>query len=110
MTGAPKKRSVQLLQDLEDEERQLYSGVNGYWCVSGAGDFAVTIRSAFRHDPPSMSTTRHRPDSDNCGPGNEKEVWGIGAGGAITALSEPEAEWEEMQTKLRSILQAFVDI
>jgi para-aminobenzoate synthetase len=35
------------------------------------------------------------------------EQWIIGAGGAITALSNPEAEWEEMVTKLNSVLRAF---
>lgn len=101
MTGAPKKRSVQLLQDLEDEERQLYSGVHGYWCAGGAGDFAVTIRSAFRHD--------FGPELDPSAL-ERRETWRIGAGGAITALSDPEAEWDEMETKLTSTLQAFVDI
>jgi para-aminobenzoate synthetase len=100
MTGAPKKRSVQLLQELEDEERQLYSGVCGYWCVGGAGDFAVTIRSAFRYE-----STTDGSDADA-----RVDVWRIGAGGAITALSDPEEEWEEMLTKLRSTLKAFIDI
>ncbi len=41
MTGAPKKRSVQILQDLEDDDRGIYSGVIGYWDVGGAGDWSV---------------------------------------------------------------------
>ncbi|KAF8922030.1 ADC synthase [Mucidula mucida] len=75
MTGAPKKRSVEILQDLESSDRSLYSGVFGYWCVSGSGDWA--------------------------------EDWIVGAGGAITALSDPEAEWEEMVVKLGSVLGIF---
>ena len=41
---------------------------------------------------------------DSCGLYDE---WHIGAGGAITALSDPESEWEEMVTKLESVLKAF---
>jgi para-aminobenzoate synthetase len=91
MTGAPKKRSVELLQTLEQNCcRGLYSGVCGYWCAGGGGDFSVIIRSAFRDG-------RERDGS-----------WYLGAGGAVTALSDPEEEWDEMETKLKSTLQGFV--
>ncbi|KAF9567018.1 para-aminobenzoate synthase [Agrocybe pediades] len=96
MTGAPKKRSVEILQQLEGEERGIYSGVFGYWCVSGAGDWSVTIRSCFKYEEDQ--------DGDRL---NAPEEWIIGAGGAITALSDPESEWEEMVTKLQSVLRAF---
>jgi para-aminobenzoate synthetase len=98
MTGAPKKRSVEILQDLEDQERGIYSGVFGYWCVGGGGDWSVTIRSCFKYEEPRDTI------------GNDPEVpeeWVIGAGGAITALSDPEGEWEEMVVKLHSVLRAF---
>ncbi|KAF9459240.1 ADC synthase [Collybia nuda] len=97
MTGAPKKRSVEILQTLEDGERMIYSGVFGYWCVSGGGDWAVTIRSCFKYDE---EPAEYRDD--------KFDKWTIGAGGAITALSDPEAEWEEMNTKLSSVLRSFV--
>jgi len=93
MTGAPKKRSVEILQNLESHDRGLYSGVFGYWSVSGAGDWAVAIRSCFKHDDQDLST--------------DEEEWRIGAGGAITALSDPEAEWEEMLVKLNGVLRSF---
>jgi para-aminobenzoate synthetase len=96
MTGAPKKRSVEILRTLEDQERSIYSGVFGYWCVSGSGDWSVTIRSCFKFES-------EKPNSET----EHTEEWVIGAGGAITALSDPEAEWEEMQTKLNSVLRAF---
>ena len=52
MTGAPKKRSVEILQALEgdDKPRGMYSGVLGYMSVCGAGDWSVIIRSAYRYD------------------------------------------------------------
>ncbi|KAJ3750749.1 ADC synthase [Lentinula detonsa] len=93
MTGAPKKRSVEILQSLEDEDRSLYSGVFGYWCVGGGGDWSVAIRSCFKHELECQDS--------------EMEHWVIGAGGAITALSEPQAEWDEMLLKLKGVLGAF---
>ncbi|KAF8078895.1 ADC synthase [Lyophyllum atratum] len=100
MTGAPKKRSVEILQTLEDEERSLYSGVFGYWCVGGGGDWSVTIRSCFRYHQPG-GCEADVPSS------HWTEEWTIGAGGAITALSDAEAEWDEMTVKLQSVLGAF---
>jgi para-aminobenzoate synthetase len=87
MTGAPKKRSCELLKEVESgKARGLYSGVFGYLDVGGGGDFAVVIRSAFKWN-----------DGD----------WRIGAGGAVTALSEAEAEWHEMLAKRENVLRAF---
>ncbi|KAI9742060.1 MAG: hypothetical protein M1834_000450 [Cirrosporium novae-zelandiae] len=90
MTGAPKKRSCEILNDLEERPRQAYSGVLGYLDFGGAAQFSVLIRSAFKH-----KTT------------GEMDVWRIGAGGAITALSTVQGEWEEMLTKLESTLSSF---
>ncbi|KAI1864837.1 uncharacterized protein JN550_008657 [Neoarthrinium moseri] len=101
MTGAPKKRSCEILQELEGgrhRERSLYSGVVGYTDVTGRGDWSVTIRSLFRWDD---ETVRH---ADGAG---ETEVWRIGAGGAVTALSTPEGERDEMFTKLKGPLGVF---
>lgn len=99
MTGAPKKRSCEILQQIEgDKERSLYSGVVGYMCISGRGDWSVTIRSMFRWDDESQ-----KGDKD----GEEKETWHIGAGGAVTILSTPEGEREEMFVKLARPLSIF---
>ena len=95
MTGAPKKRSVEILQTLEDSDRSIYSGAFGYWCVSGGGDWAVTIRSCFKYDDGTGVA-----DPDN-------EEWRIGAGGAITALSSVDGEWDEMHVKLQSVFRMF---
>ncbi|KAF7347695.1 hypothetical protein MVEN_01526600 [Mycena venus] len=92
MTGAPKKRSVEILQTLEDHERSIYSGVFGYLCVSGGSDWSVTIRSCFKFDDRTNAAS------------SPVENWDIGAGGAITALSDADAEWEEMIVKLKSVV------
>ncbi|CUM67240.1 uncharacterized protein PRCAT00004933001 [Priceomyces carsonii] len=102
MTGAPKKRSVHLLQDIESLQptsipggrRGIYSGVAGYWSVTDNSDWSVVIRSLF-HYRDDLSNT---PDNS---------IWRIGAGGAITVLSEMQSEWEEMLTKLTAALQLF---
>jgi para-aminobenzoate synthetase len=120
MTGAPKKRSVELLQDIEGQERGVYSGVCGYWCVSGAGDWAVIIRSCFRYDGADVDDhdggtnphfnggkETHCREATHPSAGNHEEDWTLGAGGAITALSDPVAEWEEMRVKLGSVGRAF---
>ncbi|KAJ6575286.1 para-aminobenzoic acid synthetase [Mycena capillaripes] len=101
MTGAPKKRTVEILQQLEDHQRGIYSGVFGYWCVGGGSDWSVTIRSCFKFEDPSNAA------SEKFGQGSAMETWDIGAGGAITALSDADAEWEEMMVKLKSVVGAF---
>lgn len=89
MTGAPKLRSVEILQHLEQEPRGLYSGVAGYWSITDQGDWSVTIRSAFQYAT------------------GDKNTWRLGAGGAITILSDVHDEFAEMDTKLDSTLRAF---
>jgi para-aminobenzoate synthetase len=93
MTGAPKKRSCDILQKEEDGVRRgIYSGVLGYLDVGGGGDFSVVIRTAVKID--SMDD-------------NKEDVWRIGAGGAITSQSTPEGEYEEMLAKFQSTARAF---
>lgn len=103
MTGAPKKRSCEILQHVEEgKERSLYSGVVGYMCVTGRGDWSVTIRSMFRWDDETEVVDGGETDE-------EKEVWHIGAGGAVTILSTPEGEREEMFVKLARPLSIFTE-
>lgn len=107
MTGAPKKRSCEILQQIEDgKERSLYSGVVGYMCVTGRGDWSVTIRSMFRWDDECMVSGHGR---GGLGEKKKKETWHIGAGGAVTILSTPEGEREEMFVKLARPLSIFTD-
>lgn len=92
MTGAPKKRSCEALQFAEHGERRgIYSGVLGYFDVGGGGDFSVVIRTAVKVDNPD----------------NAVDVWRIGAGGAITSQSDPQAEYDEMKGKFQSAARAF---
>ncbi|KAK0525167.1 para-aminobenzoate synthase, (PABA) [Tilletia horrida] len=95
MTGAPKRRSVQILQDLEAHGRQegakrpqrgIYSGALGWLGLDGAADFAVVIRTAVAE-------------------GNDLY---IGAGGAVTFLSGPDGELSEMLDKARSVMPVTI--
>ncbi len=105
MTGAPKKRSCEILQGIEDQDRSLYSGVVGYMDVGGRGDFSVNIRCMFRWD--NEGEGAHDDEEASDGEITGTEIWHIGAGGAVTALSTPVAEREEMQTKLAGTLGVF---
>jgi para-aminobenzoate synthetase len=85
MTGAPKLRSVQILEQLEQQRRRgVYSGSLGYVCVSGTVDQSVVIRTIVKT-------------------GDKLE---LGAGGAITWLSESEKEWEEVMVKANAVARA----
>ncbi|KAI0381838.1 para-aminobenzoate synthase [Hypomontagnella monticulosa] len=108
MTGAPKKRSCEILHELEGRrERSLYSGVVGYMDAAGRGDWSVTIRSLFRWDDEIQVAGGGVADQNQ--QQQELEVWHIGAGGAVTALSTAEGERDEMFTKLKGPLGVFDD-
>ena len=92
MTGAPKLRSCQILQTLEQRPRGIYSGVLGYLDVGGGGDFSVVIRTAYKW----TSDTR-----------DGKDTWTVGAGGAVTAKSTAKGEYDEMVVKANTVLKAF---
>jgi anthranilate/para-aminobenzoate synthase component I len=85
MTGAPKKRAVEILQELEGRPRGLYSGAYGVWRADGSAEFAMTIRTAVV--------------------GSESLT--VGVGGGITALSEPAEEIREVGIKAKAFLRAL---
>jgi len=90
MTGAPKFRTIELLEELErGVERGPYSGSLGYLSVNGCMDMNIIIRSAVVIK----------------GAGGKQRVR-IGAGGAITVLSESNDEYEEMLLKSRAVAEA----
>jgi para-aminobenzoate synthetase len=91
MTGAPKERSCLHLDSIEGRKRGIYSGVMGYIDLGGGGSFSVLIRTLFTCS------------DDNA----EQQVWRVGAGGAVTTLSTAAGEWDEMLTKLRTVVNIF---
>ena len=83
MTGAPKRRTMQILDRLEQGPRGLYSGALGYFSFDGAVDLSVVIRTLVAHDG-----------------GRD-----YGVGGAIVSLSDPVEEYEETIVKARPLLR-----
>jgi para-aminobenzoate synthetase len=83
MTGAPKLRTMEIIDALESAPRGIYSGALGYFALSGAADFAMTIRTLVV----------------------EPERVSFGVGGAIIALSDPDAELEETAVKATPFLR-----
>lgn len=85
MTGAPKRRAVELLAGWERAPRGYYSGVWGVWRADGSATLAMTIRTAVITQG-SMT---------------------LGVGGGITALSEPGSEIAEVGIKAMPFLRAL---
>lgn len=92
MTGAPKLRSVDILDELElGQSRGPYSGCLGYISLDGSMDMNIVIRTAV--------VTPNQQGRD----GEKSWDVSIGAGGAITALSESNDEFQEMLLKAKAI-------
>ena len=98
MTGAPKIRSVDILNEMEQGvSRGPYSGSLGYISLNGCMDMNIIIRTAVV--TPAKSTECLKGE-------NDKWNVSIGCGGAITALSDSEDEYNEMLLKARAVKEA----
>ncbi|KAL7543480.1 hypothetical protein ACHAWF_007399 [Thalassiosira exigua] len=102
MTGAPKQRTMEILDEIEQGvSRGPYSGCLGYISLNGCMDMNIVIRSAV--------LTPTDDDRHDKGMGAERWKASIGCGGAITALSNSEDEYEEMLLKSRVVRGSISD-
>lgn len=83
MTGAPKISVMEIVENLEETKRGLYSGAVGYFTPEGDFDFNVVIRSILYNE--------------------ENEYVSFSVGSAITSLSIPEKEYEECLLKAKAM-------
>jgi para-aminobenzoate synthetase len=87
ITGAPKFRTMQIIDRLENRPRGVYTGSIGYMSLDHAADFSIAIRTLVNHE--------------------DKEEISFGSGGAIIAESVPEEEYREILIKGYALLRAI---
>ncbi len=85
VTGAPKIRAMEIIEELEPFRRGIYAGSVGYFDLQGSMDFCITIRTVVMRGGEAL----------------------IQAGAGIVADSDPEREWEEIRSKMRILFRAL---
>jgi len=84
VSGAPKVRAMEIIDELEPVKRGIYAGAVGYLGFHGNMDVAIALRTAV-----VKNNTLY-----------------VQAGGGVVADSQPEAEWQETQNKAKALLRA----
>ena len=84
LSGAPKIRAMEIIDELEPVKRNIYGGAVGYIGWNGNMDMAIAIRTAIIKD----------------------KMLHVQAGGGVVADSVPELEWEETMNKARAVMRA----
>jgi anthranilate synthase component 1 len=84
VSGAPKVRAMEIIDELEPTKRGIYAGAVGYLSFNGDMDVAIAIRTAVIKD----------------------QMLYVQAGAGIVADSVPQSEWEETQNKAKAVVRA----
>ena len=87
VSGAPKVRAMEIIDELEPEKRGIYGGGIGYFAANGEMDFCIALRTAVLKD----------------------EKLYIQAGGGVVYDSDPEAEYQETVNKSKALRRAAED-
>ncbi|MDR2700488.1 MAG: anthranilate synthase component I [Nitrososphaerota archaeon] len=85
VSGAPKVRAMEIIDELEFSQRGPYAGAVGYFSCNGNADFAITIRTLFA----------------------DKDQAFMQAGAGVVADSVPEREWFEIENKAKALMKAL---
>ncbi|MCX7965119.1 MAG: anthranilate synthase component I [Syntrophorhabdaceae bacterium] len=88
VTGAPKIRAMEIIEELEREKRGFYAGAVGYFALNGDMDFCIAIRTFLKKD---------------------KKVY-IQAGAGVVADSVPEREYMETIYKAQGLIKSIMEI
>ena len=84
VSGAPKIRAMEIIDELEETRRGIYAGTVGYFAADGAMDTCIALRTAVVKDG----------------------VMYVQAGGGVVADSDPESEYQETRNKARALVRA----
>jgi anthranilate synthase component I len=84
VSGAPKVRAMEIIDELEPERRSFYAGAAGYFGADGSTDTCIALRTALVKDRQVI----------------------VQAGGGVVADSDPEAEYQESRNKARALIRA----
>jgi para-aminobenzoate synthetase len=87
ITGAPKRRTMQIIDHFEQRPRGVYTGCIGYFSLDRAAEFNIAIRTLVYE--------------------RERKRISFGSGGAVLADSDPEGEFEEILVKAYALLRAL---
>jgi len=84
VSGAPKVRAMEIIEELEPDRRGIYAGCVGYFAANGDMDNCIALRTALVKDGTMY----------------------VQAGGGVVADSDPEAEYQECRNKARALIRA----
>jgi anthranilate synthase component 1 len=98
LSGAPKIRAMEIIDDLEDGPRGLYGGGVGYYSWTGDADFAIVIRTATVEDGDGPYTADRDETADRIT---------VQAGAGLVADSDPASEYFETEKKMDGVLTAL---
>jgi anthranilate synthase component 1 len=84
LSGAPKVRAMEIIDELEKEKRGVYAGAVGYFAANGTMDTCIVLRTAIVKDG----------------------MMYVQAGGGVVADSDPEAEYQETVNKAKALMAA----
>ncbi len=87
VSGAPKIRAMEIIDELESERRSFYAGTVGYFGANGDMDTCITLRTALV----------------------QNGIMHVQAGGGVVADSDPEAEFQESCNKAKALLRAAAE-